>query len=258
LGLRHSSQPWQSSQIIVIHYKVLLTYQSVDCRNTKGIPGNSTRKLTFKQCPKSYSYVLLPLLSFTHAYIGNWCKRLPRLAHSFSTFKERQPRQSVSLVANYICLVFLVLNVNRTARGQKAEALRLLYAKNPSLEVVEIADIVHGQFQNSLVGVDAVIHTASPLPGRMEPEEMLKVCSIFKKTKLFLLISYRQTAIQGSLNILRQAEKAGIRKFVVTSSMSTLIGDPSMKGVTFTDQRTIIFIFIFFVKWLDLVTYLMQ
>ena len=145
-------------------------------------------------------------------------------------------------------------------RGKKAEALRLLYAKNPSLEVVEIADIVYGQFQDSLVGVDAVIHTASPLPGRMEPEEMLKVCSIFK-IKSFLLMNYRQAAIEGSLNVLRQAEKAGVRKFVVTSSMITLIGDPSMKGVTFTDQRTIIFyfLFIFFVKWLDLwVTYLMQ
>ena len=62
------------------------------------------------------------------------------------------------------------------ARGKKAEALRVLYADNHSIEIVEISDIVHGQFQDALVGVDAVIHTASPLPGRMSQEEILNVC----------------------------------------------------------------------------------
>ena len=52
----------------------------------------------------------------------------------------------------------------------------MLYADNHSIEIVEISDIVHGQFQDSLVGVDAVIHTASPLPGRASQEEMLNVC----------------------------------------------------------------------------------
>ena len=64
------------------------------------------------------------------------------------------------------------------ARGRKAEALRVLHAGNPSIKVVEISDIVHGQFQDALVGVDAVIHTASPLPGRANPQEMLNVCSV--------------------------------------------------------------------------------
>ena len=52
----------------------------------------------------------------------------------------------------------------------------MLYADNHSIEIVEISDIVHGQFQDALVGVDAVIHTASPLPGRASREEMLNVC----------------------------------------------------------------------------------
>ena len=64
-------------------------------------------------------------------------------------------------------------------RGKKAEALRVLYADNHSIEIVEISDIVHGQFQDALVGVDAVIHTASPLPGRASREEMLNVCCCF-------------------------------------------------------------------------------
>ena len=52
----------------------------------------------------------------------------------------------------------------------------MLHADNHSIEIVEISDIVHGQFQDALVGVDAVIHTASPLPGRASQEEMLNVC----------------------------------------------------------------------------------
>ena len=51
------------------------------------------------------------------------------------------------------------------------------YADNHSIKVVEISDIVHGQFQDALVGVDAVIHVASPLPGRANPQEMLNVRS---------------------------------------------------------------------------------
>ena len=71
---------------------------------------------------------------------------------------------------------FALLTSDSAARGKKAEALRVLYADNHSIEIVEISDIVHGQFQDALVGVDAVIHTASPLPGRDKPQEMLNVC----------------------------------------------------------------------------------
>ena len=72
------------------------------------------------------------------------------------------------------------------ARGRKAEALRVLYADNSSVEVVEISDIVHGQFQDALVGVDAVIHLASPAPGRGDLQEMMDVRSAFE-TSHFLL-----------------------------------------------------------------------
>lgn len=48
--------------------------------------------------------------------------------------------------------------------------------------------------------VDGVIHAASPLPGRVSPEEGL------------------EAAIDGSINVLRQAEKVGIKNFVLVSS----------------------------------------
>ena len=39
------------------------------------------------------------------------------------------------------------------------------------------------------------------------------------------------------MNVLRQAEKAGVKKFVVTSSMITMSGDTSVKGTAYTSER---------------------
>ncbi|KAF5321158.1 hypothetical protein D9619_001331 [Psilocybe cf. subviscida] len=102
--------------------------------------------------------------------------------------------------------------VRGTARGNKVEALRNLYKDQPSVEIVEVSDIAGAQFPEAFVGVDAVIHTASPTPGRAAPELVLK------------------GAIEGSLNVLRQAEEAGIKKFVVTSSIAAVNGVPITDG----------------------------
>ncbi|KAF9482238.1 NAD(P)-binding protein [Pholiota conissans] len=104
--------------------------------------------------------------------------------------------------------------VRATARGKNVPALQELYKGHP-VEIIEMADIAHTQLDESaLSGVDALIHTASPLPGKVDGDELLK------------------TAIDGSLNILRQAEKAGVKKFVVTSSISAVVGDPAAKSPT--------------------------
>ena len=82
----------------------------------------------------------------------------------------------MSLAIRLFLLFANFLPCHSAARGRKVEALQVIYGDNPSLKVVEIRDIVHGQFQDALVGVDAVIHAASPLPGRSDPQEMLSVC----------------------------------------------------------------------------------
>jgi len=95
--------------------------------------------------------------------------------------------------------------VRGVARGVKAEQLKVAYAEfKDQFEVVKISDISADQFPGALEGVDAVLHVASPLPGRADPPAIL------------------HGAIEGSLNVLRQAEKAGVRRFVVTSSIASV------------------------------------
>ncbi|KAJ7750661.1 hypothetical protein DFH07DRAFT_544559 [Mycena maculata] len=83
-----------------------------------------------------------------------------------------------------------------------AESKPLVF-KYPLFEAVEITDIVTADYTAAFKGVGAIIHTAAPLPGRTDIETALNI------------------AIEGSLHILRQAQMAGIKKFVATGSMVT-------------------------------------
>jgi hypothetical protein len=69
------------------------------------------------------------------------------------------------------------LNSNcSAARGAKADHLKSTYGSyGDRIEVVKITDIAHDQFPEALIGVDAIIHLASPLAGRAEPAAMLAV-----------------------------------------------------------------------------------
>ncbi|KAF8914967.1 hypothetical protein CPB85DRAFT_1433439 [Mucidula mucida] len=93
--------------------------------------------------------------------------------------------------------------VRGAARGKKYELLKKAMAGNYAFEAVEIVDIGTGDFSSLLQGVDAVIHTAAPLPGRVDPTEALKY------------------ATEGAVHVLREAAKAGIKRAVVTSSIVT-------------------------------------
>ncbi|KAF7362963.1 Epimerase domain-containing protein [Mycena venus] len=111
--------------------------------------------------------------------------------------------------------------VRAAARGAKADHLRSSYATyGDRLEVVKITDIAHDKFPEALAGVDGIIHIASPLPGRADPAEIL--ANDF----------HRQAAVEGTLNVVVQGEKAGVKRMVVTSSIATVINPNN----TFTDQ----------------------
>ncbi|KAJ7822628.1 hypothetical protein B0H14DRAFT_2828230 [Mycena olivaceomarginata] len=105
--------------------------------------------------------------------------------------------------------------VRAAARGAKADHLKSSYASyGDHFESVKITDIARDQFPEALVGVGAVIHLASPLPGRLDPAALLAA------------------AVEGTLNVVVQAEKAGVKRVVVTSSIVTVMNP---KG-SFTDQ----------------------
>ncbi|KDQ50495.1 hypothetical protein JAAARDRAFT_41955 [Jaapia argillacea MUCL 33604] len=112
--------------------------------------------------------------------------------------------------------------VRGTARSGKVNLVKQGYAKyKDQLEVSPIDDIVTSDFTQALKGVEAVIHVASPLVGVVDAEHTL------------------DGAINGALNVLRQAEKAGIKNFVVTSSVAaiTSLSDPRLyTEYEFTDK----------------------
>nr|GAT49323.1 predicted protein [Mycena chlorophos] len=95
-------------------------------------------------------------------------------------------------------------HVRGSARGQKVAQIQTAFARyGEQFKAVEIADIASSDFTNVLEGVSAIIHTAAPLPGRVDLETGLK------------------TSVDGSLHILRAAQKAGIARVVVTGTIAT-------------------------------------
>ncbi|OSC97805.1 NAD-P-binding protein [Trametes coccinea BRFM310] len=97
----------------------------------------------------------------------------------------------------------------RSARLDFVRQSNTIYGSD--VEVIAADDLAFGDFTDALKGVDGVIHAAAPLIGKESPEQALT------------------TSIEGALNILRQAEKAGIKRFVLVSSLLTVktIGDPA-------------------------------
>lgn len=64
--------------------------------------------------------------------------------------------------------------IYRTVRGAKYHTF-VNAVKAPGLEFIEVDDVVSGDFTEALKGVDGVIHTACPLPGKKGHEELLSV-----------------------------------------------------------------------------------
>ncbi|KAF9027610.1 NAD(P)-binding protein, partial [Hymenopellis radicata] len=114
-------------------------------------------------------------------------------------------------IAHHIVLQLLEQGyfVRATARGTKVEGLPKALAEKydpSSFEVCDVPDIACGDFSEILKGnIRYIIHTAAPVPGRADFETALR------------------TGVQGSLNVLEQGYKAGIRKVVVTTSMAAFL-----------------------------------
>ncbi|KAK7692423.1 hypothetical protein QCA50_004048 [Cerrena zonata] len=107
--------------------------------------------------------------------------------------------------------------VRAIVRSGKGDQLKEAYAQyGDKFDTAVVDDFVNGDFTHTFQDVDAVIHAAAPMPTSIKSaEDALK------------------TAIDGTLNIFKQAEKAGIRNFAYTSSVAAL----NMEGpAPITDQ----------------------
>ncbi|KAI0063490.1 NAD-P-binding protein [Artomyces pyxidatus] len=93
--------------------------------------------------------------------------------------------------------------VRASARSGKVNYVREGFSSYPAdkFEVVAVEDISNGDLTEALKGVTAVVHVAAPLALSGTPDVV--------------------GAVDGTLNILRQGYAAGVRKFVVTSSIVT-------------------------------------
>jgi len=104
--------------------------------------------------------------------------------------------------------------VRGTARSSKVAAVQQAFASQPGgdrVEIVGIDDIITADFTNALQGVSGVLHLASPLAGKLPPAEML------------------DAAVNGTLNIIRQATKLGVTNFSVISSIGAVWDSNNVK-----------------------------
>lgn len=106
--------------------------------------------------------------------------------------------------------------VRATARSAKVQDLYKVY--DGKVDVVAVDDIVNGDYTEALKGVGAIIHVAAPLYNKADAAGMI------------------EGTVEGSQNILRQAAKHGVAKFVLTSSWVTSI-DYDRPEVIFSDYR---------------------
>lgn len=61
------------------------------------------------------------------------------------------------------------------ARGPKVPLVARAFAKYRNFKAVDVPDIASSDLAEILNGVEAIIHTAAPLPGRVDAETALKV-----------------------------------------------------------------------------------
>ncbi|KAK7447382.1 hypothetical protein VKT23_014092 [Stygiomarasmius scandens] len=99
--------------------------------------------------------------------------------------------------------------VRGSARGAKLQGLKRALSNVVNFEATEIDDVSTANFADAFQGVEAVIHTAAPVPSRMDSNTNMK------------------NVVDGYLNIVRQAHKAGVKRLVVTSSIVSFpVGGP--------------------------------
>ncbi|KAF5344329.1 hypothetical protein D9758_013254 [Tetrapyrgos nigripes] len=94
-------------------------------------------------------------------------------------------------------------SVRGAARGPKVTTLATAFESFSRFKAVEVSDISSSDLSEALKGVDGIIHTAASLPGRADSKTTIK------------------NALDGTLHVLKSAQRAGIKKIIITSSIIT-------------------------------------
>ncbi|KZP19348.1 NAD(P)-binding protein [Athelia psychrophila] len=128
-----------------------------------------------------------------------------------------QPLVLITGVTGFLAqhVVAATLNAGFRVRGtirspSKANGLLEKFPKNFETAVVE--DIATSDLTDVIKGVTYVLHTASPYT----------FASITNGEEQLL-----KPAINGTLNVLRAAKKAGVKKVVITSSFAAMLNEPA-------------------------------
>jgi dihydroflavonol-4-reductase len=113
--------------------------------------------------------------------------------------------------------------VRGTVRGLstpgKYDFLTSLPGAADRLALVSAELLVEGSYDSAVAGCDAVIHTASPYVINVKDPQRDLV----------------DPAVKGTLNVLRSAKAAGVRRVVLTSSMAAISDEP-VAGKVFTEN----------------------
>ncbi|THU97690.1 NAD(P)-binding protein [Dendrothele bispora CBS 962.96] len=124
-------------------------------------------------------------------------------------------------IASHVVLELLKkgYSVRGTVRASRMESIRATVCKKyPNLEVIPIEDVTKDDLSNALKGVDAVIHVPPMMPPTEEnPDETIKSIK------------------EATLNVLRQANKVGVNKVVITSSWAATVNPVADVSKAFTD-----------------------
>jgi len=114
-------------------------------------------------------------------------------------------------------------SISRAQETLKRMSPHLPEGLENKVEFVEISDLVTADYTTALKGVAAVVHTASPF--HFNVKDNVK--------------DLLEPAIEGTLNIMRQAHKLGINRFVITSSCASVFDITKgycYRDYTYTDK----------------------
>jgi len=106
--------------------------------------------------------------------------------------------------------------VRVTVRTSKADEIRKHYGGK--IEVFEINDLAEGDYTEALRGISAIIHAEAPISGGETTAELVK------------------SFVHGTMNIVEQGFAAGVRKFIITSTIMTMV-HPDKFAETFDSNR---------------------